>query len=320
MRKVKIMLISVVFSFKNEEEVLPELVRRSEAVLSKIGCDYEMIFVNDASNDSSLELLLAMRERDSKIKIISMSRTFGVTPCVIAGIKHAKGDAVVYMDTDLQDPPELLPALLKKYREGFDVVHTTRTRRKGENPFKMFVTRCAYRFINIFSEIDIPHNTGDFKLISRRAVDYLVTLNEYDPFMRGLVRWVGFKQTFVPYERDPRFAGKTKFSLFRSLNPAKEFIRGMTSFSETPLYLSLFTGFFISIGAFVYLIKIIIERVVLKIHNPGWPAIMVTMLFLGGTILFMIGVLGIYLGKIHSAIKQRPPYIIESTAGFPEHK
>ena len=134
-----------------------------------------------------------------------------------------------------------------------------------------------------------------------------------------MVAFVGFKQTFVPYERDARFAGKTKFSLFRSLNPTKEFIRGVTSFSETPLYLSLFSGFFVSVGAFVYLIKIIVERVIFKIHNPGWPAIMVTLLFLGGTILFMIGVLGIYLGKIHSAIKQRPPYIIESTAGFSEN-
>jgi glycosyltransferase involved in cell wall biosynthesis len=310
------MLLSVVFSFRNEEEVLPELVRRSEAVLPETGWDYELIFVNDASNDASLELLLAMRERNRRIKIISMSRTFGVAPCVMAGIRHARGDAVVYMDTDLQDPPELIPLLLQKLKEGYDVVHTMRTRRKGENPVKMLVTRLAYRFIHMFSEIDIPENTGDFKLISRRAVDHLVALNEYDPFMRGLVRWVGFRQAFVPYERDARFAGKTKFSLFRSLNPARELIRGVTSFSETPLYLSLFMGFFVSIGAFVYLIKIVVERVMYDIHKPGWPAIMVTILFLGGTILFMIGVLGIYLGKIHSAIKQRPPYIIESTTGF----
>jgi glycosyltransferase involved in cell wall biosynthesis len=312
------MLLSLVFSFKNEEKVLPELVRRVENALSKTAWDYEAIFVNDASTDASLELLLTMREKNNRIKIINMSRTFGVTPCVIAGMKHAKGDAVVYMDADLQDPPELLPMLLQKYKEGFDVVHTTRTKRKGENPLKMWITRRAYDTINLFSEIDIPQNTGDFKLVSRRAVAHIVALNEYDPFMRGLVRWVGFKQTFVPYEREARFAGKTKFSLFRSLNPAKEFIRGVTSFSETPLYLSLFSGFFVSIGAFFYLIKIVVERVVLHIHNPGWPAMMVTMLFLGGTVLFMIGVLGIYMGKIHSAIKQRPPYIIESTAGFPE--
>jgi glycosyltransferase involved in cell wall biosynthesis len=310
------MLLSVVFSFKNEAPVIPELIRRTELVLSKIDWDYELIFVNDASTDASLEVLLTMRDNNKRIKIITLSRTFGVTPGIIAGMKHAKGDAVVYMDADLQDPPELLPALMQKYKEGFDVVHTTRTGRKGENPLKMWITKRAYRIINFFSEIDIPENTGDFKLISRRAADQLLKLHEYDPFMRGLARWVGFKQAFVLYERLPRFAGKSKFSLLSSLNPIKEFIRGVTSFSEIPLYLSLFLGFFVSIGAFFYLLKIIIERVFLRIHNPGWPAIMVTMLFLGGTILFMIGVLGIYLGKIHSAIKQRPPYIIESAIGF----
>lgn len=313
------MLLSIVFSFKNESDVLPELTRRVENTLATIGCDYEMVFVNDASTDSSLEQLLTLREKNKKIKIINMSRTFGVTPCVIAGMKHAKGDAVVYMDADLQDPPELIPVLFQKYKEGYDVVHTTRTKRKGENFLKMLITRRAYNIINFFSEIPIPENTGDFKLISRRAVNQLLTLNEYDPFMRGLVRWIGFKQIFVLYERDARFAGKPKFSIFKSLNPVKEFIRGVTSFSEIPLYLSLFLGFFVLIGAFCYLIRIIIERVFFKIHNPGWPAIMVTMLFLGGTVLFMIGVLGIYLGKIHSAIKQRPPYLIESTVGLSEN-
>jgi polyisoprenyl-phosphate glycosyltransferase len=313
------MLLSVVFSFKNEAEVLPELTRRVENALATIDGDYEIVFVNDASTDASLEQLLALREKNNKIKIINMSRTFGVTPCIIAGLKHSKGDAVVYMDADLQDPPELLPVLLRKYKEGFDVVHTTRTKRKGENPLKMWITRQAYKVINFFSEINIPQNTGDFKLISRRAVDKLLQLHEYDPFMRGLVRWIGLKQAFVLYERDSRFAGQTKFSLLKSINPAKEFIRGVTSFSEIPLYFSLFLGFFVSICAFVYLLRIIIERVFLKIHNPGWPAIMVTMLFLGGTVLFMIGVLGIYLGKIHSAIKQRPLYLIESTVGLSEN-
>jgi glycosyltransferase involved in cell wall biosynthesis len=310
------MLLSVIFSFKNEEAVIPELIRRLEDALLKTGGDYEIIFVNDASTDASLELLLNYREKNSKIKIITMSRTFGITPCLIAGIKHAKGDAVVYMDADLQDPPELIPTLLQKYKEGFDVVHTTRTRRKGENPIKMWITRRAYNIINFFSEIPIPENTGDFKLISRRAVDQLLTLNECDPFMRGLVRWIGFKQVSVFYEREARFAGKTKFSLLKSLNPAKEFIRGITTFSERPLYLSLYMGFLVSFSAFVYLISIIVERVFFGMHRPGWPAMMVTLLFLGGIILIMIGVLGIYIGKMHIAIKNRPLYIIERTVGF----
>lgn len=310
------MLLSVVFSFKNEEPVLPELIRRIEAVLTKIDFEYELVFVNDASSDASLEVLLNFREKNQRIKVINMSRTFGVTPCVIAGIKHAKGDAVIYMDADLQDPPELIPVLLQKYKEGFDVVHTTRTKRKGENPIKMWATRRAYNIINFFSEIDIPQDTGDFKLISRRAVDQIIKLNEYDPFMRGLVRWIGFKQTFVFYEREARFAGKTKFSLFKSLNPGNEFIRGITNFSERPLYLSLFIGFFVSFCAFVYLISIIIERVFFGMHLPGWPAMMVTLLFLGGIILLMMGVLGIYIGKMHTTLKNRPLYIIESRIGY----
>ena len=310
------MLVSVVFSFKNEEAVIPELIRRLEATFSKVDFDYEIIFINDASTDASLELLLTIRERNQKIKIITMSRTFGITPCLIAGIKHAQGDAVVYMDADLQDPPELIPVLLQKYNEGFDVVHTTRTKRKGENPLKMWITRRAYNIINLFSEIPIPENTGDFKLISRRAIDQLLKLNEYDPFMRGLVRWIGFKQVSVFYERDARFAGKTKFSLLKSLNPGREFIRGITTFSERPLYLSLYMGFFVSFCAFIYLTSIIIERIFFGMHRPGWPAMMVTLLFLGGIILIMIGVLGIYVGKIHIAAKNRPLYVIEKTIGF----
>jgi dolichol-phosphate mannosyltransferase len=210
----------------------------------------------------------------------------------------------------------LIPTLLQKYKEGFDVVHTTRTKRKGENPIKMWITRRAYNVINFFSEIPIPENTGDFKLISRRAVDQLLKLNECDPFMRGLVRWIGFKQVSVLYEREARFAGKTKFSLLKSLNPGKEFIRGITTFSERPLYLSLFMGFFVSFCAFVYLISIIIERVFFGMHRPGWPAMMVTLLFLGGIILIMIGVLGIYIGKMHIAVKNRPLYVIEKIIGF----
>jgi glycosyltransferase involved in cell wall biosynthesis len=310
------MLLSVVFSFRNEQEVLPELIDRLYKTLDPLNIDYELIFVNDASTDGSLEILLNFHQKNNRIKILNMSRKFGVTPCVIAGLRHTKGDAVVYMDSDLQDPPELIPALLEKFNEGADVVNTTRTKRRGENAFKMWLTKQAYRIINSVSDIDIPQNTGDFKLLSRRAVDQLINLNEYDPFMRGLVRWVGFKQVQVFYEREARFAGETHFSLLRSLQPAKEFIRGLVSFSELPLYFALVLGFFVSIGAFVYLLEIIFTRVFLGIHNPGWPAIMVTMLFLGGTILFTIGVLGLYIGKIHHEIKKRPPYIIESKIGI----
>lgn len=312
------MVLSVVISFRNEEEVIPELIRRLDTAIAKTAWNYEIIFVNDASTDASLEVLLSEHKKNQRIKIITTSRSFGVAPCLLAGMRHATGAAVVYMDADLQDPPELIQVLLQKFEQGFDVIHTTRTKRKGENLVKMLITRLAYKIIHAFSNIDIRENSGDFKLLSRRAVDWLVTLNEYDPFMRGLVRWIGFKQISVPYEREARLIGETHFSLLRSLTPAREFIRGITAFSEGPLYLSLFLGFFVSLGAFWYLSLIIIQRVFFGIHNPGWPAIMVTMLLLGGIILFTIGVLGIYVGKIHSAIKNRPSYIIESLVGLPE--
>ena len=313
-----VVLLSVVLSFRDEQEVLDELIRRLRQTLDPLDWDYELIFVNDASTDGSLELLLKYNQKDRRIKIINMSRRFGCAPCVIAGLRHAKGDAVVYMDSDLQDPPELIPKLLEMLSEEAEVVHTTRTARKGENAFKVWLVRQACRIINSVADIDIPENMGDFKLLSRRAVNELMRLNEYDPFMRGLVRWIGFKQVRVPYERDARFAGKTHFSLLRSLNPMKEFIRGLVSFSELPLYLSLFLGFLVSVGAFIYLLYIIVTRVFLDMHRPGWPAIMVTMLFLGGIILFTIGILGLYIGKIHHEIKGRPPYIVESKIGFDE--
>ncbi|MBN2591417.1 MAG: glycosyltransferase family 2 protein [Sedimentisphaerales bacterium] len=313
------MLVSVVFSFRNEEKVIPELIKRLSDTFKPLNVEYEFIFVNDNSNDGSLELLLNYHNTDNNIKIINMSRRFGVTPCVIAGMKHTRGDAVVYMDCDLQDPPELIPKLIDEYKKGADVVHTTRTKRKGENFFKMQLTKLAYKTINAISDIELPENSGDFKLLSRRAVEQLLQLNEYDPFMRGLVRWVGFKQVNVFYERDPRFAGEAKFPLFRSLNPMKEFIRGLTSFSELPLYFALVMGFLVSTGALIYLIYIIITRVFWGMHQPGWPAIMVTMLFLCGTILSTIGVLGLYVGKIHQEMKQRPLYIIESKIGIDEN-
>ena len=308
-------LLSVVFSFRNEEDVLPELIKRLQNVLRPLDLEYELIFVNDASSDGSLELLQKEREKDKNIKIVNMSRVFGPAPCVMAGFRYSKGDAVIYMDADLQDPPEAIPTLLGKWREGADIVHTTRTKRKGENPLKMWVTDQAYKVINLVSDIHILKNTGDFKLLSRRAVNEVLRLSECDPYMRGVIQWVGFKQAQVFYERKPRAAGSSHFPLFKSSSPVKELIRGITSFSALPLYLALAIGFFVSLGAFLYLIWIVITRL-MGMHQPGWPAIMVTMLFLGGTILFTVGILGIYIGNIHYEIKSRPRYIIESKIGI----
>ncbi len=312
------MLISVVFSFRNEETVLPELVERTVRVFENSfneSDQYELIFVNDASTDRSLDILLTLREKNKRIKIINMSRRFGVTPCVIAGLAAAKGDAVIYMDADLQDPPELIPDLAGKWREGADVVHTVRTKRHGENPIKMGITAIAYKLINAFADIDFYENAGDFKLLSRNAVHEILKLEEHDPYLRGLSIWIGFKQDKLYYERDARRSGSSKFSLLNSLNPYKEFVRGVTSFSASPLYFSLILGFLAAIAAFVVLIDVIYSKA-MGYNIPGWTAIMSAVLFLGGVILITIGILGIYMARIYEQIKGRPRYIVRSQIGF----
>lgn len=310
------MLISFIFSFWNEEDNLLELIRRVKESISNIeNIDYELIFVNDDSTDSSLNILIEENKKDSKIKIINMSRNFGVTPCVLAGMESSKGDAVIYMDSDLQDPPELLPELIAKFSDGADVVHTTRIHREGESKTKMWLTKKAYKVINFFSDIKLLENTGDFKLLSRRVVSEIIALKEQDPYMRGLSVWAGYKQEQVFYKREARFAGEAKFGLFSSINPYKEFIRGITSFSSAPLYFALFLGFFTSFGSFVYGIYIVITRI-LGMNIAGWSALMVTNLFLSGVILLTIGILGIYIGKIFDETKSRPRYIVREKIGF----
>ena len=205
--------------------------------------------------------------------------------------------------------------MLEKFEEGFDVVHTRRTKRHGENRFKMWVTRNAYRVINVFSDIDLPENVGDFKLISRRALNYLLEMEEKEPYLRGLVTWIGFNQTTVLYERDKRLDGKTHYPLIGK-GPFYAFISGITSFSSAPLYMSFFLGFGVSFFAFIYLLYIVISRLVYGIHQPGWPALMATTLFLSGIILFTNGIMGIYIGKIFVNVKKRPLFIIQESIGF----
>jgi dolichol-phosphate mannosyltransferase len=305
-----------VFSFRNEADVLNELIDRVEMVLSRIGISYELIFVNDNSTDESLAILVARRYKNPAIKIINMSRRFGNAPCVLAGLEYSIGDAVIYMDSDLQDPPELIPTLIKSWHDGHDVVHTTRTVRRGESGLKLWLTDKAYRLIDWSSDLNVPKNTGDFKLLSRRAVESILKIKETDPFMRGLSLWIGFPQSFIPYERESRKGGRTHYSLLRSVNPYAEFIRGLTAFSSIPLYFALVVGFVVSCGAFFYLLLIVVQRILFDIHLPGWPALMVTMLFLGGSILFTTGVLGIYVGKIYNEVKGRPRFVIQQLIGF----
>lgn len=303
------MLISYVFSFRNEAQNINELVSRvdkSTNILKDIS--YEMIFVNDKSTDNSLEILLDLQKK-YPITIINMSRRFGVTPCIIAGLGYTKGEAIIYMDADLQDPPELVPKLIERYKNGADVVHTTRTKREGEGFFKLWLTKRAYKAINLFSDISLPENTGDFKLLSRKVVDHLLSLKEYDPYMRGLSIWVGFNQDFVFYTREARFAGKSKFPIF-STGPTKEFIRGLTAYSASPLYLSFFIGLFTSIISLGLIIYALISKF-LGIASDGSTGILIAISFFSGVILMTNGILGIYLAKIYYEVKGRPRFIVD---------
>ena len=304
--------ISIIFSFRNEEKNLKELLVRTNKVLKNVKSKYssELIFVNDLSTDNSLNILKENLDY-YPIKIINMSRRFGSTSCVLAGFKNATGDLVIYLDSDLQDPPELIEALLAKYEEGYDVVHTLRTKRLGENKIKMKITNLAYKIINFFSNIELKSNCGDFKLISRKALNNILNINEIDPYLRGLSVWVGHKQAFVEYVRDKRFDGETHYPLLGSINPVAEFIRGIASFSVAPLYFSILIGMaslVISLGLIIYSFYIKFTG----IAAPGASSILITVTFFSSIILIILGIIGIYIARIYEQIKGRTRYIIES--------
>ena len=303
-------LISFVFSFKNEENNLEELIKRVDSSVKKLkNYNYELIFVNDDSDDNSAKILENL-QKTFPITLINMSRTFGVGPCVLAGFNHAKGDCVVYMDSDLQDPPELLDKLINKYENGADVVHTVRTERLGETKIKLFLTKIAYKLINFLSDINLPSEAGDFKLISKKALSKILDQKESRPYIRGLSVWVGFKQAYVEYVRKPRHEGKTKFPLF-SAGPISQFINGVTAYSLKPLYLGIILGM-ISI---VFSILLIFYAFYMKFTNlavPGTAGIIITISFFSGIILLTIGITGLYIARIFEEVRGRDAYVIKN--------
>jgi dolichol-phosphate mannosyltransferase len=310
--------ISVVLSFYNEQSVLPELLQRLRAVFAmlianKVVGSYELIFVNDSSTDESEKYLRSELEKGD-IVLINMSRNFGVSECVIAGMAHASGDALIYMDSDLQDPPEVIPRLVDAWKKDQDaeVVYTTRTRREGEHWLKLLITKIGYRFINSISEIELQVDSGDFKLLSRRVVDYLLQLKEDKPYIRGLVSWVGFKQVQVFYERSARFDGpeNTKMPVFSKRVLYYWLDRALISFSDAPLKLMLFFGFGLSGISLLYIIVIFVQKI-LDLSVPGWAAIMSAILLLSGVQMMMLGFIGLYVGAIFREGKQRPQYIVK---------
>ncbi len=310
--------LSVVLSFYNEEAVIPELLRRLRNVMQRERAagrlrGYELIFVNDASNDGSMQLLEAECREAGDVVVVDMSRNFGISECVMAGLAYSRGDAAIYMDSDLQDPPELISELLEAFQSdrAVEVVYTTRRRRHGENALKMLATKLGYRLVNYISEIHLPVDSGDFKLLSRRVVSELLRLNETRPYMRGLISWVGFKQKQVFYDRDPRLdgaaAGKCPPLSRKVINYHLD--RALISFSDVPLKISLLLGFSVSSISLLYILVVLLQKY-MGWHVPGWPALMAAILLLGGMNLMVLGILGLYINLIFLASKGRPNYIV----------
>jgi glycosyltransferase involved in cell wall biosynthesis len=307
-------LLSIIFSFRNEEGNIEPLVKRISKSMKEINnWKYELIFVNDDSNDKSEQILLDL-QKNYPIKIINMSRNFGIDPCVLAGFRNCEGEAIIYLHTDQQDPPEIIPSLIKKYEEGNEVVHTVRTKRKGEGKFRMLVTKIAYKIINILSDINLPVQAGDYKLISRKALNEILKQKEFRPYVRGLSIWVGFKQDFIFYEREARGKGESKMPLL-SAGPITDFINGVTSYSLKPLYFGVFFGFLSIIICFL----LIIYALFLKFNDlavPGSTSIIITTSFFSGIILFTLGIIGIYLARIFEQTKGRDQYVIKEIKDY----
>ncbi len=301
--------ISVIFSFRNEENNLEELIDRVTKTLNNLkNYDYELIFINDDSTDNSEEILENLQSKHP-ITIINMSRKFGRTQCIIAGLNYAKGDCIVCIDSDLQDPPELIAEMVSKYEEGFEVVHTVRKKRLGEPWYKLFLTKVAYKLINSLSNLNLPAESGDFKLISKRVLEKIIQQSEHRPYLRGLFIWVGFKQTYVEYIREGRKSGVSKFPVF-SEGPITEFISGITGHSLRPLYLGILLGFLSIFLSFI----LIIYAFYLKFSNlsvPGTAGIIIVTSFFSGMILLFLGIIGIYLSKIFEQTQGRDRYIIK---------
>jgi glycosyltransferase involved in cell wall biosynthesis len=312
--KVNTQLLSVVIPCYNEEEVIGETMKRLKAFCSEIvNLDVELIFVDDGSRDKTRELLKNYAAEDARIKLIGFARNFGHQIAVTAGIDAACGDAVVLIDADLQDPPEVIHEMIVKWREGYDVVYGTRTERQGESAFKIATARGFYRLLNRLSDVPIPLDTGDFRLMSRPVVDTLRAMPERDRFVRGMVSWVGFKQIALPYKRSVRFAGESKYPLRKMLSFA---IDGILSFSTKPLQLSVGFGMLCASLALAGILYALWLRLFTNVWVEGWTALMIAVLFLGGVQLISVGILGEYIGRIYHEVKNRPLYVVQEYLGF----
>lgn len=307
-------LLSLVIPCYNEEEVIAETLKRLQAFCAEvIDLDVELIFVDDGSRDRTRELLRKFAANDRRIKLIGLSRNFGHQIAVTAGIDAANGDAVVLIDADLQDPPEVIHQMIATWREGYDVVYGTRTERPGESAFKVATARGFYRILKRLSNVQIPLDTGDFRLMSRNVVATLKAMPERDRFVRGMVSWVGFKQIALPYRRAERFAGESKYPLRKMMRFATD---GLLSFSTKPLQMSIAMGFICSSLALLGVVYALFFRLLTDRWVEGWTALMLAVLIIGGVELISIGILGGYVGRIYNEIKNRPLYVVQEYQGF----
>lgn len=308
---------SIVVPVYNEEEVIHETYRRLTEVMRSTKEAYELLFVNDGSRDRTAEIIKEYSEQDPAVVLLDFARNFGHQIAITAGMDYARGEAVVVIDADLQDPPELILEMIEKWEQGFDVVYAKRTKRKGETYFKKQTAAMFYRFLRAMTDIDIPLDTGDFRLLDRKVCNQMNSIQEKNRFVRGLVSWVGFKQIAVEYERDERLAGESKYPLKKMLKLSMD---GITSFSYKPLKLASYAGVTLSGIGFIYLLVVLYLKLFTESTITGWSSLIVIQLFFSGIILIILGMIGEYIGRIYDETKNRPLYIVREKYQFETRK
>ncbi|MEL6638171.1 MAG: glycosyltransferase family 2 protein [Bacteroidota bacterium] len=302
--------ISVVIPTYNEEANVDKLYQRLSEVMQQLSVSYELVFVNDGSRDRTIALIKDLAGRDERVKYIDFSRNFGHQIAVTAGLDRCGGQAIVIIDADLQDPPELIIEMYQKMKEGYEVVYAKRKNRRGESWLKLWTAGAFYRILSNITSISIPVDTGDFRIIDRKVVDILKQMPEKSKFLRGQISWVGFNQTFLEYERQERHGGETGYTYRKMLNFALD---GITGFSDLPLKIVTYFGFLVSFVAFLVMIYALVSRFVWEDYEPGWTSLMISVLFIGGIQMIAIGIIGEYLSRMNQNIRNRPLYIVKDS-------
>lgn len=308
-------VLSVVVPCANEEVVLHETHRRLTNALRKIGIKFEILYIDDGSTDSTMDVLREMQSSDHQVRVVRLSRNFGHQVAITAGMEHAQGDAIVVIDADLQDPPEVIAEFVERWQAGYDVAYGVRTEREGETAFKLWTAKLFYRLIGQLSETKIAPDAGDFRLIDRKVAAALLAMPERDRFIRGMVSWLGFSQVAVPYCRAARLAGKTKYPLFRMARFAAD---GIVSFSTTPLRLAAYLGFAVSGLSVIGILYALYVHFFVRGSVQGWSSLVIAVFFLGGVQLICLGIIGEYVGRIYGESKRRPLYLVHERLGFAE--